>query len=265
MNDAGKKPYYFLNTVARAVAVLEQFTGSDAELGVAEISRRLGLHKSITHRLLATLTDLGLVANGSVDGTYRLGVKALELGLSYLRHSPIDRVAQIHMSQLTRLLPDMDCHVAILDGTEIVYQKSLTGPQSKKWASHTMGRRQQAYCTALGKVLLAYLSPAELDAYLSKVELRPFTPNTITSAEALRKELEQVRINGYAPDNEEIFPQRRCVGAPIHDHTGRVVAALSLAGMSDRVEAHGIDFLVETARKVAGDISRDLGFTVHGG
>ena len=261
MDDAVKKPYYFLNTVARAVAVLEQFTGSDAELGVAEISRRLGLHKSVTHRLLATLTDLGLLANGSVDGTYRLGTKALELGLTYLRHSPIDRVAGDHLIRLAQQLPDLAFHVAILDGTEIVYQNSVSGPQAK-WQPPILGRRRQAYCNSLGKVLLAYLSPAELEVYFSKVELRPFTQNTVTSPEALRKELEQIRVREWAFDNQE-NSDRCCVGAPIRDHTGSIVAAISLAGLPEHFEKHGQAFLVGRVKGVAGAISRDLGFSTR--
>jgi DNA-binding IclR family transcriptional regulator len=259
MADLNGKSYYFLNTVARAVAVLEQFTGTDADLGVAEISRRVGLHKSVTHRILATLTDLGLLAPGSVDGMYRLGVKSLELGLSYLRHSPIDRVAGNHLIRLAQELPDLVFHVAILDDTEIVYQKSVSGPQAK-WHPLTLGRRRQAYCTALGKVLLAYLSPAELEYYLSRVELRPLTPNTITSPDALRKELEQIRLRGWALDNRE-STERYCVGAPIRDHTGMVVAALSLVALGEHFERYGQAFLVEKAQEAAEAIAHDLGFS----
>lgn len=253
------KSYYFLNTVARAASVLEQFTGADAELGVAEIARRVGLHKSVTHRILATLTDLGLLAPGSVEGMYRLGVKSLELGLSYLRHSPIDRVAGIHLTRLAQQLPELVFHVAILDDTEIVYQRSVSGPLAQ-WHPLTLGRRRQAYCTALGKVLLAYLSPAELEAYLSKVELRPLTPTTITSPDALRKQLEEIRMCGWAFDDQE-STERYCIGAPIRDHTGTVVAALSLVALEEHFEKYSQACLVERAEEAADAISRDLGFS----
>jgi DNA-binding IclR family transcriptional regulator len=260
MAASNNKSYYFLSTVARAAAVLEQFTGADAELGVAEIARRVGLHRSVTHRILATLTDLGLLAPGSVEGMYRLGVKSLELGLSYLRHSPIDRVAGIHLTRLAQQLPELVFHVAILDATEIVYQKSVSGPQAQ-WHPLTLGRRRQAYCTALGKVLLAYLSPTELEAYLSKVELRPLTPSTITSPDALRKELEQTRLRGWAFDDRE-STERYCIGAPIRDHTGSVVAALSLVTLGEHLEKYGQAFLVEKAKAAADAISHDLGFSL---
>ena len=259
MDDSQEKSYYFLNTVARAVAVLDQFTGTDAELGVAEISRRVGLHKSVTHRILATLTDLGLLAPGSVDGMYRLGVKSLELGLSYLRHSPIDRVSGIHLTRLAQQFPEFVFHVAILDGTEIVYQKSVSGPQAK-WHPLTLGRRRPAYCTALGKVLLAYLSSAELNSYLAKVELRPFTPNTITSRDMLVEELKKIRVQGWAFDNQE-STERYCIGGPIRNHTGMVVASLSLAGLKEHLDKYGQCHLVEKIKQVADDISRDLGFS----
>jgi IclR family KDG regulon transcriptional repressor len=265
MEDGNHRSYYFLNTVGRAVAVLDQFTGPDAELGVAQIARRLNLHKSVTHRLLATLTDLGLLAAGTASGNYRLGVKSLELGLSYLRHSAIDRVAQTHLMNLAHAFPDYAFHVAILDGVEIVYQKSIAGAHAGRWVSPTLGRRQPAYCTALGKVLLAYLSPAELDSYLSRTELRPLTPQTITSADALRCELQQVRMVEYAFDHAENRADRCCVSAPIRDHTGRVVAALSLSGLADKIEEGGTSLLVATIQGAAAAISRDLGYSTYGG
>ena len=264
MTDSNGKSYYFLDTVARAVAVLEQFCNAESELGVSEVARRVGLHKSVTHRILATLTDLNMLAAGSVEGTYRLGVKSLELGLSYLRHSPIERVAQVHLHRLAEQLPDMAFHVAILDGTEIVYQKSVTGPEAN-WVSATIGRRQQAYSTALGKVLLAYLSPAELNTYLGRVELRPFTSNTITAPDRLRQELEVIRGREWAIDNEEFYPGHVCVSAAIRDHTGRVVAALSLAGRSEHFTRYGLDCLVQTVKAAAGALSRDLGFASPNG
>lgn len=259
MADSGNRPYYFLDTVGRAVKVLEQFLGSEAELGVSEIAERAGLNKSVVHRLLATLKDLGLLTVGSVDGTYRLGVRALELGLSYLRHSPIERVVQTHLLKLAQQLADMAFHVAILDGTDVVYQRSVSGPAAT-WVSATLGRRQQAYSTSLGKVLLAYLSPDELESYLSHVQLRPFTSNTITTSEQLRRELEVVRSREWACDNQENYLGRRCVGAPIRDHTGRVVAALSFAGLTEHYAKYGQENLVRMLKESALAISRDLGY-----
>lgn len=259
-NDSNDKPYYFLGTLAKAARVLEQFTQADSELSVSEISRRTELPKSVVHRILATLTDLGLLALGSTEGTYRLGVKSLELGLSYLRHSPIERVAQTHMQQLIQRLPDMTSHVAILDGSEVLYQRTVVGPEAYYHTRMTLGRRQQAYCNSLGKVLLAYLSPSELEAYLSTVELRPFTSNTITSPDSLRSELECIRRQEWALDNQENYADRRCVGAPIRDHSGRVVAAISLAGVPACYEKYTQAALVTALKETAEAISRDLGY-----
>jgi DNA-binding IclR family transcriptional regulator len=259
-NNQDEKPYYFLGTVAKAIQVLEQFTKADNELSVSEIGRRTKLPKSVVHRILATFTDLGFIAYGSTDGTYRLGVKALELGLSYLRHSPIERVAQTHMQQLIHRLPDMTSHVAIFDGSEVIYQRTVVGPEAYYHTRTTLGRRQQAYCNSLGKVLLAYLSPTELETYLSTVELRPFTSNTITTPAALRSELECIRRQEWALDNQENYADRRCVGAPIRDHGGRVVAAISLAGMPACFEKYGQETLVAALKGTAEAISRDLGY-----
>lgn len=260
MPEKDDSPYYFLNTVGRAFAVLEQFMNSESELGVTEIARRLDLHKSVTHRLIATLVDLGLLAPGTMQGTYRLGVKSLLLGLSYLRNSPLEKVSHYHLSQLASQYPELAFHVAILDGVQMVYQKSVSGPHAH-WNSATMGRRQEAYCTALGKTLLAYLSPPSLDNYLSTVELRPFTSDTITSPEVLRKELSEIRAREWAFDNREFIADRICIGAPIRDHTGKVIAALSLSGLAEHFERYGKEALIEVVRRAANALSHDLGFS----
>ena len=256
-----KKPYYYLSTVAKAMTVLEQFITAGPELGVSDIARRTNMHKSVTHRILATLSDLDFLAKGSTEGTYRLGVKSLEIGLSYLHHSPLERVAQIHQQRLIQQLPDMASHVAILDGTGIVYQKSIVGPQADYHTRSTVGRRQQAYCNSLGKVLLAYLSPSELRAYLSKVELRPFTSNTITSPERLSKELQQIRSQEWAFDNRENFADRCCVAAPIRDHNSRVVASLSVAGVPECIDNYGLDSIAAKVKETAWAISREMGYS----
>jgi len=260
MTKQDDSPYYMLSTVVRAVAVLEQFMNSETELGVSEVARRLKLHKSIVHRLIATLTELGMLANGAMPGTYRLGVKALGLGLSYLRHSPLERVAQHHLNRLAEEMPDMAFHVAILDGTQIVYQKSVTGSQTG-WLSSTLGRRQQAYSTALGKVLLAYQSPNAVENYLSSVELTPFTQYTLTSPVELRQELAQIRAQGWSHDRQENMLDHVCVGAPIRDHTGYVIAALSFAGLQSHFEKYGLETLLDKVKLAAAAISRDLGFS----
>jgi DNA-binding IclR family transcriptional regulator len=255
-----ERPYYYLSTVGKAMSVLEQFTKADGQLSVSEIARRTGLPKSVAHRILATLTQLGFVAQDSSEGTYRLGVKSLELGLSYLRHSPIEQVAQIHMQNLISRFADMMSHVAILDGTEVLYQRTVVGSQVTYFTRATLGRRRPAYCNGLGKVLLAYLSPTELESYLALVELRPFTSTTITTPEALREELERIRRQESAVDRQENHADRRCVAAPIRDHTGRVVAALSLAGLPEIYEKYGVELLTGEIKATAAAISRDLGY-----
>lgn len=260
MKETEKNPYYFISTVGRAVAILDQFINSESELGITEIANRLKIHKSVVHRLVATLADLNLLAPGTASGTYRLGVKSLELGLSYLRNSPLERVSQYHLTLLAQQFPDMAFHVAILDGTQIVYQKSVTGPDVQ-WASSTLGRRREAYSTSLGKVMLAYLSPSSLKVYLSSVELKPFTSTTITASDELNKELLNIRSQGWAFDNQENIENHVCIGAPIRDHTGQVIAALSIAGLNEHFERYGREALVEAVKRTANDISYELGFS----
>jgi len=256
--DTAQSPY-LLRTVVRAVTVLDEFLESEEELGVTEVSRRTGLHKSIVFRNLVTLTSCGLLAPGTSEGTYRLGTKALTLGLAYLQHSPLERVSKSHLLSLADECPRFTFHVAILSNTEIVYQKSARGAHADQPPT-VIGRRENAYCSALGKILLAYLAPPELEQFLNTVKLEPRTPNTITSPTLFTKELDLVREREWALDNKENFHDRMCVAVPIRDYSGRVTAALSLAANSDDFERYGLDAAVELVKSTAAAVSFDLGY-----
>ena len=170
-------------------------------------------------------------------------------------------MAQHHLTHLAQDFPDLAFHVAILDGPQIVYQKSITGSKAG-WFSSTLGRRQQAYCTALGKVLLAYQSPTTVEKYLASVELTPFTQYTITTPTELRQELSQIRpAQEWSHDREENMLEHICVGAPIRDHTGYVIAALSIAGLQSQFNKYSLETLVNQVKLAAAAISRDLGFS----
>lgn len=257
-----EKPYYFLSTVAKAMAVLEQLSNG-GQLSVSEIARRTSMPKSVVHRILATLTDLGYVAPGSSEGIYRIGVKSLKLGLHYLSHSAVEDVAPIHMQDLVQSFPGGAAFVATLEGTEVLYRRIVVGTLADYYVGAALGRNRPAYCTSLGKVLLAYLSPLQLENYLANADLRPFTSTTITSPTALREALESIRRQEYAIDDQEYRMDRRSVSVPIRDFTGRVVAALGLAGLPEMFEENDIPGITARVKFSASAISQDLGYTAN--
>ncbi|WP_324715865.1 IclR family transcriptional regulator [Carboxydochorda subterranea] len=240
----------------RAFQLLDALARSDA--GVSELARTTGLHKATVHRLLRTLRELGLVEVGP-DGTrYRLGLRLLELGGRVLARLDLRDVARPYLMEL-RDRTRLTVHMAILNGTEVVYIEKLDSPANLRMASF-VGTRNPAYCTALGKAILAALPEGELESVLAMTRLLPRTPNTITSRGALREELAAARARGYAIDNVENEEGIRCVGAPVYGHTGRVVASISVSGPIFSVTMEGIDELGQLVGDTAQQISRALGY-----
>lgn len=245
-----------VQAVERAFQLLDVLARTDA--GVSELARATGLHKATVHRLLRTLRGLGLVELGP-DGTrYRLGLRLLELGGRVLARLDLRDVARPYLTEL-RDRTRLTVHMAVLDGAEVVYIEKLDSPANLRMASF-VGTRNPAYCTALGKAILAALPEDELEAVLAKTRFVPKTSNTITSPEALRQDLAATRARGYSIDNVENEEGIRCVGAPIFGHSGRVVASISASGPIFSVTLEGIDELGQMVANVGQQISRALGY-----
>lgn len=245
-----------VHAVERAFQLLDVLARGDA--GVSELARATGLHKATVHRLIRTLRQLGLVELAP-DGTrYRLGLRLLELGGRVLARLDLRDAARPYLTEL-RERTRLTVHMAILDGAEVVYIDKLDSPANLRMASF-VGTRNPAYCTALGKAILAALPDEELEAVLARTQFLPRTPNTITTPTALRQELAVTRARGYAIDNVENEEGIRCVGAPVYGHTGRVVASISVSGPIFSVTMAGIDELGRLVADIGQQISRALGY-----
>lgn len=240
----------------RAFQLLDVLARSDA--GVSELARATGLHKATVHRLLRTLRALGLVELGPHGTRYRLGLRLLELGGRVLARLDLRDVARPYLAEL-RDRTRLTVHMAILDGTEVVYVEKLDSPANLRMASF-VGTRNPAYCTALGKAILAALPEPELQAVLADTRFVARTPNTITTPQALRQELEATRARGYAVDNVENEEGIRCVGAAVYSHTGRVVASISASGPIFSVTDETLEDLGRQVADTARQISRALGY-----
>lgn len=253
-----KLPAGRVKSVVKVLDILEHLAAARGPLSVSEIGRATGIHVSTAHRLLQTLAHRGYVEQDGGTRAYRLGPRVFELGSSYLSALDLISVARPHLEALRDKL-DETIHLAIYNRGEVVELGKASGNQAIT-VSVRLGQRYPAYCTALGKVLLAFLPPHELARFFQEVRLERRTPNTVTKKSELLRELEEVRRRGYALDDEEMGANLCCVGVPIRDSIGRVVAALSVAMPKMRFKTAMIPGWARLLGERGGQISRQLGF-----
>jgi IclR family pca regulon transcriptional regulator len=256
-------------SLERGLAILSSFRSSRPLVGVSDLSREVGLSRSTTHRYVATLAALGYLQQDAATRKYRLGPRVLDLGFSAINSMELRHISAPHLRDLSEAT-GLTVNMAVLDGDEIVYiercQSSRAGPRDIELNLH-IGARLPAYCTSMGKVLLAFLSPEERKAALASVRLARRGPNTITSKSELMKELDRVRERGLAVNNEELAYGLRSIAAPVRSQTGEVVAAIniavhrSLVSLSDLLER-----LAPELERTAGEIAARIGFVrvAHG-
>ena len=226
-----------------------------------QLSREAGLSPSTTFRQLASLAYYRYVERDDQTGQYRLGIACLELARAYYEADDLRRTA---LPELERLRDETreTVHLAILDQTEIVYIEKLQGLHPIGLMGSRVGGRAPAYCTGVGKVLLAHQPLPVVKHYFIRRKLQRFTDNTITTYKDLIAELESVRSRGYALDHGEHESQVCCVAAPIFDLSGEVVAGLSISGPTDRMEPIERNRkMIENARQTASHISTKLGYS----
>ncbi|MBW6511173.1 MAG: IclR family transcriptional regulator [Desulfuromonadaceae bacterium] len=253
-----EKSEYIIQAVSHALDLLEQFHEEVDELGVTELSKRLKLHKNNVFRLLATLESRGYIEQNRATENYRLGLKSLELGQTFIKQMGLLRQAKPILDGIVGECNET-AYVAIFKEGYVVYLDVVETNLTVRVVSR-VGSRLQSYCTASGKAHLAYLSDEELEATLP-TELKAYTPQTITSLDALKKELRKVQEQGYAIDDEELDPGVRCVAAPIRDYTRRIVGAISISGPSMRLSDERItQEMVPLVLGAAEDMSTRLGY-----
>jgi DNA-binding IclR family transcriptional regulator len=254
-----EKSEYLIQAVSHALDLLEQFHDDVDELGVTELSKRLKLHKNNVFRLLATLESRGYIEQNRVTENYRLGLKTLELGQTFIKQMGLLRQSRPVLEGLVRECNETT-YVAILKEFHIVYLDVVETDLTVRVVPR-VGARLPAYCTAAGKIQIAYMTDEELENYLPTKELKRFTPNTITDRDELKKHLQQVAELGYAIDNEELDIGVRCVGAPIRDYTRRIIGAVSISGPSMRFSDDRMDNeLIPLVKRAGEEISTKLGF-----
>ncbi|MET9361243.1 IclR family transcriptional regulator [Streptomyces sp. NPDC006632] len=244
--------------VARALDVLELFLESEGSLSAPDVTRRLQLPRTTVHELLTTLAARSYLAPvPEQPGRYRLGVRNHQLGSRYAEQLDLAAEGQQVAREVAQTC-DETVHVAILEDTDVIYIAKVDSTHAVRMVS-AAGRRLPAHCTSVGKMLLAMVPDADLDARLDGRELVAMTPDSITEPAALRSALAEIRERGTAVEHRESNPDVSCVAAPVRDRTGRVVAALSISVPMIRWSDDREKELAALAEKGAGDLSERLG------
>ncbi len=252
------KSDYTIQTVSNALRLLEAFS-REPELGVSELSRRLGLHKNNVFRLLATLELGGYVEQSAATDRYRLGVRCLELGRAYARsHSLVERARPV----LARLVAELGetAHLGVLRDFEVVHLDGIQPPRLLVTASR-VGQRLPVHCSALGKVLIACAEASIQETYdrdvVSVGPLEAVTTASVVDGAKLFDQLRSVAGQGFALDLGECEDGLNCAAAPVYGENGMVVAALSASGPSfrlseDVLHSDVVPVLIDAARRLSG-------------
>jgi DNA-binding IclR family transcriptional regulator len=255
-----KQSPYRVQVLDRALAALEVLSARPQEHSLVELCNALKLHKSTVHRLMMVLEQHRFVDKNPETGRYRLGLKLFEFGSKAIGALDLQRHSKPY---LNRLLQEIDetVHFCILDDGQVLYIAKVEPQRSVRMAC-TVGSRAPAYCTAVGKAMLAELPDAEVNSIIRRRGLKAITKNTLTTAAKLKAELKAVRIRGFAIDDEEKEEGLRCVGAAVRGHSGRLIAAISVSGPAFRVTKERIPDIGRAVMAAAGDLSEELGYQV---
>jgi len=248
---------YTVDAAAKALELLSTFSFREPRLSLAELAARTGIPRATAFRLLSTLEQSGFIAK--VHGAYQLGLKNFVLGNIVAGGLDLRETAHPHLVALRDTTRETT-QIAILDHWQVVYLERMLSPQPVGFMRSRAGAILPAYCTGLGKTLLAYRPEGEVQAWAARQKFAALTAHTITSAKRLMKDLRLIRERGYGLDEEEREHGVCCVAAPVFNHTGEVVAAISVAGPRGRMprELTGSDIAV-AAVAAARAISIDLG------
>ncbi len=246
-----------MQVLDRTIAVLHAIADSDTDLAAVEIARRLRLHKSTVHRLLVVLEHYRLIKKGP-DGAYQLGTSLIELGDRATARLNLSERAEPFLRELTNQTGE-GAHVTILSGAEMLSIAHVEGRWNLQSLTRT-GLRTQIHCTAAGKAVLAFLPDEVCDEVIARLSLKRNTRRTIVKPAAIKMELMRVRGAGYAVDDEEFEEGLRCVGAPVFDHRGHVVASISMAAPVFRLKKERIPHVARIVIAAAQGMSADLGY-----
>jgi IclR family KDG regulon transcriptional repressor len=258
---SGQKREYNITSLQRGLRMLQLLGQAGKGLPASEIARLSGLPVSTVHRFLVNLEAGGFLNKDELNN-YHLGVACVSLGQSAREQLDIRKVSLVHLEQLNRSTRET-VHLTVRHKLTAVYIEKLDSPEPLRIHSR-IGASVPLYCTAVGKIMLAYLNEEEQGNIVNQLELRRFTENTVGSIQELQAQLARVKKDGFACDMEEHEPHIRCIAAPIWDHTGAVNASLSVTGPAVRMSTARLREIASLVSEAGLKISRELGFTSTG-
>ena len=257
-----QKPSHLNRSLDRGLQILDLFSRDIAALSVKEIADQIGVGTTTIYPFIHTLVSHGYLETDT-DKRYRLGLKLFERVGEINQVYDVRSVARRELTKLSRQVA-ANARLAVLYGNEVLYlDQQEGGPAANIVLREVVGLRVPCYCTALGKVLLAYLPPEDLDRIINSLVLNRLTDFTITCPNELRQELERTRKRGYSTEIEELQLGGACVGAPIRNSTGKVVAAISTSVLASRARGKELETIASAVVKTAADISAQLGLNAQ--
>jgi IclR family transcriptional regulator, KDG regulon repressor len=249
---------YRVQVLDRALLLLEILANHNGECALADIAKEASLHKSTVHRIISSLEQHRFVLRSVENGRYMLGLKLFELGTKAMGARFLREHARPHLSRVMFETGET-VHLCIFDNGEVLYVDKIE-PQKSVRMSSAVGLRSAAYCTAVGKAVLAHLGADEVSEIVRRFGMSRRTSRTITTTAELLAELDVVRRRGYAIDDEENEEGVRCIGAAVLDQSGRPVAAISVSGPAFSVTREKTKLLARPVVTAAHLLSTDLGF-----
>lgn len=250
-----KKPYYKINSVEKTIKILE-LLAEKGEISVAEAATHLDLNRSTCHRFLVTLRELGYVVQNTLSH-YRLSFRIFELGNKVANRLQVRQIAHPYLKEISNLFNET-INLGYWDNNEIIHLDKIDSFEILR-IDPGIGSRVPAYCTGLGKAILAFLPEEDLNNFLKSVPLEAMTQNTITNKGNLLKEFEKIRKQGFATDYEELCIGLYCVASPVFDYTNYPSYSVSIAGPSSRMTKEKINVMKEELRRICRELSKSLG------
>lgn len=259
MPSKGEK-YYFVASLAKGLRVME-LLAKNGELSASRLADHLDTSRAASHRFLTTLRDLGYVEK-TEEGRFRLTFKIVELGMRKLDGFEIRHTAHPFMQELALAFGET-VNLGHWDNGSIVHLDKINSTEILR-LDVGMGALAPAYCTGLGKAILAFLPEQVRDAYIASVDMIAMSPKTINTPEKLKAEIEKIRRRGYAIDDEELTLGLRCVAAPVFDYTGTASYALSVSGPSLRMTPEKLNAIKAKLLPICSQLSRQIGAPKRG-
>ncbi|NLX61352.1 MAG: IclR family transcriptional regulator [Tissierellia bacterium] len=247
-----------VQSVDRALSIIEVLSEYYDGLGVTEISEKVNLHKSTVYRLLTTLIYKGYVVQDVETSKYKITFKLFELGSRKIENMDLLTASKPYTRILMEKINEV-VHLVVRDDNEIIYIDKVEADNTIRMASK-IGKRSPLYCTATGKAILAYLPESKVAEIWDKSKIEKRTDNTITNFDVLKAELAEIRKKGYAIDNEENEIGVICVGAPIFNRLGEIEGAISVSGPTFRITKDKIEAVAKEVKYYAELISREIGY-----